>query len=646
MVQGPGQDKAAWYDRLRDEGKTHEQAIAEIERGSVASDSLPSAAPVDRVDQTTVRNPEGQDPLVRYGIPAAKLYATLAGGVAGGGAGYTLGKVLAGKAGAGVLGRMGIGALAGMTGGLGARAVGSALEGKNPTEGLLNPKSLAIDAAVGGALPAVGAAVGQVKKLAGFSPTVTKAKAVQSSVEEATRRMGQTPAQVEGAIVGASRNPLEGQAVMDLHPQLQGLGANAARHSATAERELQEFVGARADAPLRGIVKDVETALGTQATDVPLTAKKMREAIRFNDKLRFPPLWKQYPQAIVEPKTVRQVSAILDNVEGARARLIKGQKISLKPVKEMLQKVEIGGKQREVVTLRGLHRIKTMLDKGIQAGAKAEAAGTITSDAATALHDLRTAKKQLLELDLNGVPGGKEYKAALKAAAQEHSLIDAMKSGAKTTASKVSPGFAGEMLQEASAVPGGAESFRKGLAGQIAQRANETGSLNPFFNNRNLSGKIAAAATSPEAAAAREARLPGWRAMDITNRIQGDIKPPSYTLSGQPGPVGDIAGNIGASQAAGQLATGNIPAAKGGLTLWLGNTLFRGAVARNRKAQEKAWEEIAPWLKMQPGQEAADLYRKLLTAFNTIRRGKTVSSAVLSGGSAGALSGLRGRDRQ
>ena len=626
------------YQEARDEGYSD----VELRQAGYDWDVAPSeAAPVDRVDQTTVRNPEGQDPLVKYGVPAAKLYATVAGGATGAAAGLTAAKVLAGKAGRGFLGRTAIGALSGITGGMGARATGNALEGRNPAQGLLQPHNMKVDAALGAVVPVGSALVGGAKKLAGLSPRSTTRETLHRITRDVAERQGMPPEELADRVqkAGGAGGHASEMAVMDLDPVLQGAAASASRHSPQVEREMERFVTARAHAPTQGALADIETSLGGKAADVATTAKRMKAAIKHNDNLRFTPIWETHKEAIVEPKIVNQVHAIFENVAGAQSRLVSGQKIAMKPVSDLLQ---FAGDDNDipVVTLQGLHRIKTMLDKAISAGTKAEAAGTLSSDAAFALRDMKVAKQQLLDLDLAGIPGAKEYKAALAASSRERGVVDALLEGSKAVGAKVSPREVESAIAELTD-PQAAQAYRRAFAGRVASRTKETGSMSPLVKNQNLSRKLASVATSPQAAAGRTERLQDWQAMEQTNRMQGTIKPPPFTLSGSEAGSPGIAGSLGASQAVGQMATGNVSGAQGGLALWLGNTLFRGAIARNRKAQQAAWEKIAPWLMSQPGEEAATTYRALLKEFGDWRRAKTLREAALSGGFAGGVAGSR-----
>lgn len=642
-------EKRRRYDQLRDEGKSHEEAVSLIE-------SAPSpAAPVDRLDQT-IRNPEGQDPLAKYGPTAIKYGASLAGGGVGALGGRALATKVAGAAGRKIAGRMGIGAAAGLTGGAAARATGNTLSGRNPVEGLLEPASLAIDAGLGAAIPVAGAVLGKAKEFWGKSPNITRAKTLEKVLTEAPNRMGKTPQQLEDLI--RSKNPLPHQAVMDLDPALQGVAATASQKAPLAERALQEFADARKGAPLQGMLSDVQNAVG-KAADVASTAKRMRAAIKYNDKIRFEPLWKQYPDPIVEPKTMRQVQAIFKEISGAKGGLISDQNIALKPVKELLQKVTVPGqtqvvqsgrhsvpiigakaKKVDAVTLKGLHRLKIRLDKAISAGDKAEQAGTITGDAAVHLGALKTARSQLMELPLEGVKGADEFKAALAESSRERAVVGALKDGAKAVAGKVSPRESKTAL-EAISDPQAQRAYRRGLTGKIRQKTLETGSTTPLTKNQNLAQKIADAARDPSKLAAREARLPEWQAMEATNKAQGAIKPPTFSLSGEAGPAGDIAGNLGASQAAGAAVTADPQTLFSALRLLVGNTLFRGAKGRVAASQVRAWEDLAPLLKATPGPEAADLYRKLLREFGDLKRAQTVKSGIRAGGAVGAFAGMR-----
>ncbi len=639
--------------RARVPDATDDEILSFLEQES----SLPSAAPADRLDQT-IRNPEGQDPLVKYGVPAAKLYATVAGGVAGGGAGLALAKRVAGAGGKKVLGRMGLGAAAGVAGGVGARATSNVVNARNPVEGLLSPKNVAIDAALGGAIPAVGALAGGMKKLAGYSPKATRAQTLQNQMENVTERTGLNPNQMEATLAQGGVAPLHPtQAVMDLDPQFQGMASSAARHSPKAERELQEFVANRATVPTEGILKDTKQALGGKAADVASSLKKMRKVIKAHDQTRFNPLWTKYPDAIVEPTTMAQVDAIFANVGSAKNALASDQSIALKPIKEVLQKVTMPGQhtmvsegrftvpvigkavEKDAVTLKGLHRLKTMLDKVINAGDKAEAAGTLTGDAAIHIGSIKTARQQLMDLPLEGVKGADEFKAALAASSRERKVADALKEGAKAATAKVSPVGSREALQDF-ADPEAQRAYRAGLAGQITLKARETGKTWALTRSQNLAQKIKEAAVSPAAAAERTQRLPAWQMMEATNKMQENVRPPAFSLGGTDEAAG-IAGTLGGSQAVGQVLGGNPVGAKQGLLLYLGNKLFRGAISRNRAAQQQAWEEISEWLKMQPGQEAADTYRALLSEFGKLRRGQTIRSATTAGGITGALAGQR-----
>lgn len=653
--------------RARVPDATDEEILSFLDQES----NLPSAAPVDRVDQTTVRNPAGQDPLVKYGIPAAKIYATTVGGTGGWLAGEALAKKVAGVAGKKVLGRMGIGAAAGLAGGTAARATGNVASGRNPVEGLLEPANLGIDAALGAVFPAAGAVFGGVKKLAGYSPKLTQAQTLEKVLNSATRRSGHTPEELELALrMGAPKVPQpsssraivqQGQgavgsypkgfkpqshSVVDMDPQLQGLASDAARHSPTAERQLQDFASARANVPDWGVVDDMTTTLGGVSADVNTGTKAMKKAIKAKDNARFTPLWEQYTDPIEDPLIMDQVGAIFETIGGARTGLINSQVLKMRPVRDLLQQVVVGFQKdgtpivRETVTLRGLHQLKQRLDKIIRAGEKAATGPNGLSGAdASALYDMQVARDQLVNMTLDAVPGGVPYKEALAASHAERSIAGSVREGADAAKNKVT---AEEVTERVKALqPKELEAYRSGMAGQIKRKASEVGGTETLIKNQSLQQKLKDAAVSPEAAAERSERLPMWQAMKRTNKAQETIQPPRFSLSGEESVGGETVSSLGMARGVGGTLAMDPRMAKTGLWTYIGNKLFRGAIARNREAQQKAWEQLAPWLQMQPGHEAADAYRTLLGEFGKLRRAGTITSARRAGAVTGAIAGAR-----
>ncbi len=653
--------------RARVPDATDEEILSFLDQ----EEGLPSAAPVDRTDQT-IRNPNGKDPLVKYGLPAAKLYATVAGGVIGGGVGNKLATKAAGAAGRGILGRMGIGAAAGVAGGMGARATGNVVSGRNPVEGLLKPANVGVDAALGAALPAVGGVVGGIKKLAGKSPKLTEAETLERVLSRATKRGGYTPEQMEASLRAGSTTAAkpstatglqtaggaqgaftkgfkpQSHSVVDMDPQLQGLASDAARYSAQAERQLQEFASSRANVPAWGVVDDITTTLGGVNADVNVGTKAMKQAIKKADRSRLQPVLDNYKDPImpdVAPVVAEKVTTIFEEIPSTLESLVKRARLSGQPIEDYVQRHVVGyhngeAVYQDVVTLKGLNELKKFLDKSIRAGRKAaDGVNGLPSADMSNLLAMEDARAALMDLPLEGIPGAKEYKAALAASSAERKVADQLKVGADAAKNKVSPEEAAEILK--GLAPKEADAFRAGLAGHVKRKVAETGSATGILKNQNLAQKIKDAAANPAAAEERLRRAPVWEAMQKTNKAQETIQPPRFSLSGEEAVGEGAMAGYGSARGVGGIVGGDPGMAKTGLLTAIGRFLTKGATARTRAAQEKAWERIAPWLSMQPGDEAAEMYRNLLREFGNLKRARTIRSGTIAGAAAGANAGRR-----
>ena len=104
----PEQEVEAWM-----------QAQLQPDAPAARTPKLPAAAPVDRLNQK-IQNPEGQDPLVKYGIPALGFVGPV--GV-GAGVGGLAARALAKRLGTSALGRVASGAISGTLGGAATRKV-------------------------------------------------------------------------------------------------------------------------------------------------------------------------------------------------------------------------------------------------------------------------------------------------------------------------------------------------------------------------------------------------------------------------------------------------------------------------------------------------------------------------------------------
>lgn len=367
--------------------------------------------------------------------------------LAGGGAGALTARALAGAAGRGLLGKLGVGAASAAAAGIPARAImadvepepkdlSDLIEGpQSPTLGdqitqrtkaAFSPGGLALDVALGASIPLAGEGVRKFAKWWGYTPKTTQAEKAARLVEEVSRRRGGSVGQTALDVRNAAGRPI---AVMDLDPQFRQLSIDAARTSPIAERALEAFVKQRAGEPLAGAVDDLAKGFGVKRKDVAVLGQKIKSRLAAVDKERFEALWKAYPEHIKDARVLRQWNAITHEIPASLKGLVSEQVIALKPVKEVVR--QFGDTDLTAPTLKGIHRIKVMLDKAVRAGEKAEKLGNLTSDQAIHLGSLRTAREQLKRLTFERVPGGKEYQLILQASAETRRELDALRRGAK-----------------------------------------------------------------------------------------------------------------------------------------------------------------------------------------------------------------------
>lgn len=217
--------------------------------------------------------------------------------------------------------------------------------------------------------------------------------------------------------------------VMDLNRELQELSVDAAKGSRAAEKQLEGITTERALRQNKGITSDVEDALGLAGgDDARDMAGRLGDKIAGDDVQRFGPVWEAYGTTQIKDPQIKAAWNDVVDVLNVDRGILDRQKLRGGNPADLIRQTPQG----QAPTLRAIHEAKIALQKQISAIEEAPALGqSISSVDAERLGSLQAAKERLVGLDLNRVPGGAEYKAALAASAKDRAVKDQLEVGMK-----------------------------------------------------------------------------------------------------------------------------------------------------------------------------------------------------------------------
>lgn len=295
----------------------------------------------------------------------------------------------------------------------------------------------------------------------------------------------------------------------------------------------------------------------------------------------------------------------------------------MQPLDEVLGTL---GDKGEAVTLKGLHRLKVALNK-------AAAAPAPTSDAAMRVGAYKQAAQQLKELALTKVKGGAEYGKALAASEADRAVIDALEEGAESLSKGVTPDDVIAALEKYKDNPRALQAYRSGLGGTVKNELGQNRSL-ALLEPDNVRDKLDALSTSTRSAATRTQKFKDLESIEMTNRLQGKVQPP--TIEGVDRAAMD--GQFGQAGTLGNLILGRVGSAVAGAALPVGAAARGMAKGRTGKIERQALDEIARLLTKDAGKGSAQSAKELLERSDVMAILRARRAATVSGGIAGGRS--------
>lgn len=629
-----------------------QEAEAESEQGV---SGLPDAAPVDRLDQT-IRNPQGKDPMVRYGLPIAS--AAIGAGMGGALASRVLGAAPS------ILRQIGSGIASGVTGGAAGRAAaqeGGIRERAKAAAGIghttMGMPSMAFDAATGGVIPPLAAGAGVAARYLGLSRKAATARGVQKTLDalaEAKEKSHPDIVREIGGSVGGGPG-MRPIAVTDLDDYHRSLGLAVAKRPA-GQKVLQDLVEQRKDLPVQGALTDIEALTGKRPVDVAVRLKAMKEANSAADEMRFAPIFQKYSSYIEDPNILKEFGRARRAVPNAWNAVLEPRRVAGESTKDLYRIVKIkdaAGNEVRVMqpTLKGLHFFKSEVGTMAgQAGKKIQSAAEVAGSKKATVKSLRTINNRLSKLA--ETVGGDEYADAVRQSRQGFEAVRATASGANALRPVVSPtamtAEMGESVGRAVDPADVATKYGEGFVGRLAQRVKAAQSkttagipsnapLN-ILSRPDIRAKLASVSDDPIRIRPEiDQALDDYAAIQETNRLHlgGETRPSLKAASEKLG--AGLGGAFGEAAVLGDIATGQRPS----VGTFLGALTSKVLQGRRAPAYNEAARLIASLEAMPVGPGAQAEYLRLLQLLNESNRRRGIISSAVSGGISGAIGGRR-----
>lgn len=323
----------------------------------------------------------------------------------------------------------------GAMGGVGGAA--SAEPGDRVRSGLVG---MGTGATLGAAIPAIAAGGRAFARYTGSlkaRPDELTSAALQKAVKQSgIKTSGNTtlthdPDTFEWAARQSRANVPDDMRVIDLSPETQTLGKDAARSSSVADKSLQDLAERRIAEQPGALEGDVNDALGlVRREHADEVSRKLMEKISADDEAALAPIWARHQAPIDDPAVLGAWQDIRSELGGIPASVESRQVLSRAPDGAHVTQATRNIPERP--NLRAVHEAKVSLQKMISAIAEApKNAQNVSSADALQLGALQAAKDRLAGIDLSGVPGGPEYLAQMAKSARERLVNDQLSVGKK-----------------------------------------------------------------------------------------------------------------------------------------------------------------------------------------------------------------------